>query len=95
MVSDKIWKEGQIVSIQLDGETTREMRVVSARRTGPGTVNISLEAVSGPDEIVCTCPYIEGPSGVRMGTSLTCEMHGKDRPKVRTLLDRARKAGVL
>lgn len=77
-MADVTWKEGTTVSVMLDGERTRTMRVVCMRRAGPNTVDLTLEAVSGPDDLLCTCPYIEGPFGVRMGTNRACAMHGED-----------------
>lgn len=76
------WKAGALVSVQLTDGPPREMRIATVRRTGPGTVDVTLEAVSGPDELVCTCPLLEGPGGVRMGISLRCEMHGENKTKV-------------
>lgn len=57
------WKAGALVSVQLMDGPPREMRIATVCRTGPGTVDVTLEAVSGPDELVCTCPLLEGPGG--------------------------------
>lgn len=76
-MSDPVWKEGAVVNVALDDMGPRPMRVTSMRRTGPNTTDITLEAVPGPDVVLCTCPYIDGPTGVRMGTSRACAMHGE------------------
>lgn len=76
-MAETTWKEGAVVSVTLDGKGPREMRAVCVRRAGPNTVDLTLEAVGGPAEILCTCQYIEGSFGVRMGTSRTCATHGE------------------
>ncbi len=85
-------KEGAIVMFSDVGREPREMRVTRVRRTGPSTTDVTLEAVSGPDELCCTCPYVDGPSGRRMGTSRTCEMHGENREKLERLCAARQKA---
>lgn len=87
------WKEGAIVMFSDVGEEPREMRVTRVRRTGPSTTDVTLEAVSGPSELRCTCPYtyVQGRlSGI--GTSRTCEMHGENREKLERLRAARQKA---
>lgn len=53
------WKAGALVSVQLTDGPPREMRIATVRRTGPGTADVTLEAVSGPDELVYEeCPTL-------------------------------------
>ena len=92
MVKEPMWKEGAVVSVALDGEEPRAMRVVRMRRSGPNTIDLALEAASGPNEIVCTCPYRADAGGMLtgVGTSRTCEMHGDNKSALREKVERLR-----